>query len=156
MNQLQTLLVTGGAGFIGSTLVKQLVREPNCRVINVDKLTYADNLESLDPIVASPQYAFERADICDINTMRRLFAKYQPDAVMHLAAEPHVDRSIDGPAEFIQTNIVGTSVLLEVTREYLKKLPETKREVFRFHHISTDEVYGSAAPGENFSESSPL
>jgi dTDP-glucose 4,6-dehydratase len=154
MTEDRTLLVTGGAGFIGSTLVKQLIRETECRVVNVDKLTYAGNLESLESASTSPRYSFERADITDIGAMRRLFAHHQPDAVMHLAAESHVDRSIDGPTEFIQTNIVGTSVLLEVTRDYLKKLPLAKRGTFRFHHISTDEVYGSAAPNESFSESS--
>jgi len=155
MTTPNTVLITGGAGFIGSTLIKQLLQETDCRVVNVDKLTYAGNLESLESVSASTRYAFERADITDIDAMRCVFTQHQPDAVMHLAAESHVDRSIDGPAEFIQTNIVGTSVLLEVAREYLKKVSPAKRDAFRFHHISTDEVYGSLAAGEYFTETSP-
>ena len=151
-----TIFVTGGAGFIGSTLIKQLLQQPDCQVVNVDKLTYAGNLESLESVSASPRYRFERADIKDYSAMRRLFQQHKPAAVMHLAAESHVDRSIDGPAEFIQTNIVGTSVLLEVVREYLKNgLSGQERETFRFHHISTDEVYGSLGPNEYFTESAP-
>lgn len=156
MTARNTILVTGGAGFIGSTLIKQLLQQSDCIVINVDKLTYAGNLESLESVSASARYRFEHADIKDYATMRRVFQQYQPDAVMHLAAESHVDRSIDGPSEFIQTNIVGTSVLLEVVRDYLKSAaPPGKRKGFRFHHISTDEVYGSLGPNEYFSESSP-
>jgi dTDP-glucose 4,6-dehydratase len=152
----KTILVTGGAGFIGSTLIKQLLQRPDCQVVNVDKLTYAGNLESLESVSASARYRFEHADIKDYATMRRLFQHHQPDAVMHLAAESHVDRSIDGPGEFIQTNIVGTSVLLEVAREYLGNVaPPSKRNGFRFHHISTDEVYGSLGPNEYFTEGSP-
>jgi dTDP-glucose 4,6-dehydratase len=150
-----TILVTGGAGFIGSTLIKQLLQQSGCRIVNVDKLTYAGNLESLESVSASVNYRFERADIKDHSTMRRLFQQHQPDAVMHLAAESHVDRSIDGPAEFIQTNIVGTSVLLEVAREYLRTMSVKKRDAFRFHHISTDEVYGSLGSNELFTETSP-
>lgn len=151
----KTILVTGGAGFIGSTLIKQLLQESDCLVVNVDKLTYAGNLESLASASSSARYRFEHADIKDYRAMRRLFHQHQPDAVMHLAAESHVDRSIDGPAEFIETNIVGTSVLLEVAREYLRSVSPAKREAFRFHHISTDEVHGSLGPQEYFTETSP-
>jgi len=150
-----TILITGGAGFIGSTLVKQFIDETDCRVVNIDKLTYAGNLESLESVSSSPRYFFDRADIADIDAMRQLFTRYKPDAVMHLAAESHVDRSIDGPSPFVQTNIVGTAVLLEVTRDYLKDLSPADRAAFRFHHVSTDEVYGSADPDSYFSEASP-
>jgi len=150
-----TILITGGAGFIGSTLVKQFIDETDCRVVNIDKLTYAGNLESLESVWSSPRYFFDRADIADIDAMRQLFTRYKPDAVMHLAAESHVDRSIDGPSPFVQTNIVGTAVLLEVTRDYLKDLSPADRAAFRFHHVSTDEVYGSADPDSYFSEASP-
>jgi dTDP-glucose 4,6-dehydratase len=156
MTARNTILVTGGAGFIGSTLIKQLLQQSDCSVINVDKLTYAGNLESLESVSASTHYRFEQVDIKDYAAMRRVFQQHQPDAVMHLAAESHVDRSIDGPSEFIQTNIVGTSVLLETAREYLRNVtPPSKRKGFRFHHISTDEVYGSLGPNEYFIESSP-
>jgi dTDP-glucose 4,6-dehydratase len=156
MASYSKILVTGGAGFIGSTLIKQLLQETDCHVVNVDKLTYAGNLESLELISASARYCFEHADIKEYSTMRRIFRQHQPDAVMHLAAESHVDRSIDGPGEFIQTNIVGTSVLLEVAHEYVKNLSTTrKRASFRFHHVSTDEVYGSLGPDEYFVETSP-
>jgi dTDP-glucose 4,6-dehydratase len=136
------ILITGGAGFIGSALVRYLINETEHRVVNVDKLTYAGNLESLKSIETSPRYAFEHADICDAPKMAEILNTHQPDAIMHLAAESHVDRSIDGPAAFIETNIIGTYTLLEAARSYWQALPETKKTAFRFHHISTDEVYG--------------
>ncbi|GAB2730401.1 dTDP-glucose 4,6-dehydratase [Halomonas garicola] len=144
----KTFLITGGAGFIGSAVVRELIKNTDHRVVNVDKLTYAGNLESLAEVADSPRYSFIQADICDAPAMQRAFAEHQPDVVMHLAAESHVDRSIDGPAEFIQTNVVGTSVLLEAARGYWKALQESEPEKaagFRFHHISTDEVYGDLA-----------
>lgn len=136
------ILVTGGAGFIGSAVVRYIVNNTNDEVINVDKLTYAGNLENLVSVNQSDRYAFEQADICDAKAMASIFSKYQPDAVMHLAAESHVDRSIDGPADFIHTNILGTYTLLEVARGYWQALDEKRKAEFRFHHISTDEVYG--------------
>lgn len=138
-------LITGGAGFIGSAVIRELIQNTNHRVVNVDKLTYAGNLESLANVEASGHYAFVQADICDVNIMQQLFEQYQPDVVMHLAAESHVDRSIDGPSEFIQTNVIGTAVLLEAARSYwngLQQQDAVKANAFRFHHISTDEVYG--------------
>jgi len=140
--KVKTILLTGGAGFIGSAVVRYLIQETEHMVINVDKLTYAGNLESLLDVSDSARYHFEQVDICDASELKRIFDSYQPDLVMHLAAESHVDRSIDGPAEFIQTNIVGTFTLLEAAREYWSGLAEGKRKDFRFHHISTDEVYG--------------
>ena len=136
------LLITGGAGFIGSALVRHIIRHTTDSVVNVDKLTYAGNLESLAECSASDRYAFEQVDICDRTALNRVFAQHQPDAVMHLAAESHVDRSIDGPGEFIQTNIVGTFNLLEAARAYWLGLDAPRKAAFRFHHISTDEVYG--------------
>ena len=136
------ILVTGGAGFIGSAVVRQIINNTQDDVVNVDKLTYAGNLESLTGVSDSDRYAFEHADICDKNAMDRIFAEHKPDAVMHLAAESHVDRSITGPAAFIETNIVGTYVLLEAARAYWSTLDEQAKKAFRFHHISTDEVYG--------------
>jgi dTDP-glucose 4,6-dehydratase len=136
------LLVTGGAGFIGSALVRYVISNTTDSVVNVDKLTYAGNLESLTEVAQSERYSFERVDICDRGELERVFTDYQPDAVMHLAAESHVDRSIDGPAEFIQTNILGTYTLLEVARAYWNGLGPSRRDAFRLHHISTDEVYG--------------
>jgi dTDP-glucose 4,6-dehydratase len=137
------ILVTGGAGFIGSAVVRQAIRETDHQVVVVDKLTYAGNMDSLAPVSNDPRYAFERADIADATKMRELFERYRPDAVMHLAAESHVDRSIDGPGEFIQTNVVGTFTLLQATLGYWRALPGAERDAFRFHHISTDEVFGS-------------
>lgn len=136
------ILVTGGAGFIGSAVIRNIINNTSDEVVNVDKLTYAGNLESLASIESNPRYTFEQADICDQQVMSRLFEQHQPDVVMHLAAESHVDRSIDGPADFIETNIVGTYTLLEVSRHYWSTLSKSKQESFRFHHISTDEVYG--------------
>jgi dTDP-glucose 4,6-dehydratase len=167
----KNFLITGGAGFIGSAVIRFLIEETDHQVLNLDKLTYAGNLESLAAVSSNPRYQFVQGDVCDRALVSKLFADFKPDVVMHLAAESHVDRSIDGPAEFIQTNIVGTSVMLECAREYWKQLPslrggvadeaihndgmdrhgasrlamtaEATKESFRFHHISTDEVYGS-------------
>ena len=147
------VLVTGGAGFIGSAVIRHIINCTNDSVINVDKLTYAGNLESLSEVSDSSRYVFEQVDICDRLSLERVFTQHQPDAVMHLAAESHVDRSIDGPAEFIETNIVGTYTLLEVTRQYFAGLEGRQRNSFRFHHISTDEVYGDLeGPDELFTE----
>ncbi len=136
------VLVTGGAGFIGSAVVRHLIEATDCTVLNVDKLTYAGNLESLASVSDSSRYRFAQTDICDREALASLYAEFHPTHVMHLAAESHVDRSIDGPVAFIETNIVGTYTLLEVTRQYLDRLQPTARDSFRFHHISTDEVYG--------------
>ncbi len=136
------LLVTGGAGFIGSAVIRHIMTHTQDSVVNVDKLTYAGNLESLAHVSDNPRYCFAQVDICDRAALDQVFAEHQPDAVMHLAAESHVDRSIDGPAEFIQTNIVGTYQLLEAARAYWNGLDEQRKQAFRFHHISTDEVYG--------------
>ena len=149
------ILITGGAGFIGSAVVRQFITETDATVVNIDKLTYAGNLESVAEVSASPRYHFEKVDICDAAAMQRLFAHYQPDAVMHLAAESHVDRSIDGPAQFIETNILGTYTLLEAARNYWLGLPEEAKARFRFHHISTDEVYGTLGPDGYFTEETP-
>ena len=136
------ILVTGGAGFIGSAVIRHIIKNTQDSVVNLDKLTYAGNLESLADVSASERYAFEHVDICDGNELKRLFEEHKPDAVMHLAAESHVDRSIDGPATFIETNIVGTYTLLEAARHYWNSLDDIKKLTFRFHHVSTDEVYG--------------
>ena len=136
------LLITGGAGFIGSAVIRHIIDNTNHNVVNVDKLTYAGNLESLASIENDTRYAFEQVDICDANEIKRVFNEHQPDIVMHLAAESHVDRSIDGPGEFIQTNIVGTYALLEEARDYWSNLDGDKKDNFKFHHVSTDEVYG--------------
>jgi len=151
----ETVLVTGGAGFIGSAVIRQLIAETDWRVINVDRLTYAGNLDSLPGVLAHPRHVFEQVDICDAKEVVRLFRDYQPAAVMHLAAESHVDRSIDGPAAFIETNIVGTYTLLEAARSYWNGLQGTEKESFRFHHISTDEVYGSLGDTGFFTEETP-
>ena len=143
------LLVTGGAGFIGSAVVRQAVRGGH-DVINVDKLTYAANIANVAPVSNSPRYSFEQADICDRSAMDAILAKYQPDAVMHLAAESHVDRSIDGPAAFMETNIAGTYTLLEASRSFW-----SENRDFRFHHISTDEVFGSLGDTGQFNETTP-
>lgn len=152
----KTFLVTGGAGFIGSAVVRHLIDNTEHRVVNVDKLTYAGNLNSLQSVSGSVRYTFEQADICDSSAMTKLFSKYQPDIVMHLAAESHVDRSINGPGDFIQTNIVGTYTLLEVARKYWSELSSDKKVAFRFHHISTDEVYGDLhGTNDFFTETTP-
>jgi len=139
---VKKLLITGGAGFIGSAVIRHIINNTNYSVVNVDKLTYAGNLESLTSVEGDARYALEQVDICNANEIKRVFNEHQPDIVMHLAAESHVDRSIDGPGEFIQTNIVGTYVLLEEARDYWSRLESDKKEGFRFHHVSTDEVYG--------------
>lgn len=150
------VLVTGGAGFIGSALIRHIIANTDDGVVNVDKLTYAGNLESLADLSQSPRYAFERVDVCDRAALDRIFREHQPDAVMHLAAESHVDRSIDGPAAFIETNIVGTYTLLEATRQYWQGMDDERKAAFRFHHISTDEVYGDLEGLEDlFTEATP-
>ena len=150
------ILVTGGAGFIGSAVVRHLINDTQHRVMNLDKLTYAGNLESLASVSGSDHHQFSQTDICDRPALDALFADFQPDIIMHLAAESHVDRSIEGPADFIETNIVGTYQLLEAARSYWGQLPEDKRAGFRFHHISTDEVYGDLeGTDELFTETRP-
>jgi len=136
------VLVTGGAGFIGSAVIRHIINNTADSVINVDKLTYAGNLESLLEVEKSDRYQFEHVDICDFESLQSVFERHKPDAIMHLAAESHVDRSIDGPREFIETNIIGTYNLLEIARAYWNSLPRERKEAFRFHHVSTDEVYG--------------
>jgi len=135
-------LVTGGAGFIGSAVIRHLINDTEHSVVNLDKLTYAGNLHSLETVSESDRYSFEQVDICDADEVKRVFEEHQPDIIMHLAAESHVDRSIDGPGEFIHTNILGTYTLLDQAREYWSNLEVSKKDIFRFHHISTDEVYG--------------
>jgi len=150
------ILVTGGAGFIGSAVIRHVIAETGDSVVNVDKLTYAGNLESLTDVSSDARYCFERVDICDRAEVERVFTEQQPDAVMHLAAESHVDRSIDGPGAFIETNFVGTYVMLDVARQYWSELDDARKDAFRFHHISTDEVYGDLESGDElFTESSP-
>ncbi|MDD2685278.1 MAG: dTDP-glucose 4,6-dehydratase [Gallionella sp.] len=149
---MKTILITGGAGFIGSAVVRQLINDTDYRVINVDKLTYAGNLQSLVSVSSHPRYQFEQVDICDAVEVNRVFREHQPDAIMHLAAESHVDRSISGPADFIQTNIVGTYTLLEAARAHWNTLDAERKANFRFHHISTDEVYGSLGNEGFFTE----
>lgn len=147
---MKRILVTGGAGFIGSAVVRHIIADTNNSVVVVDKLTYAGNLESLTPVADNERYSFEQVDICNRNELDRVFAQYQPDYVMHLAAESHVDRSIDGPADFIETNIVGTYTMLEAARQYWNGLDASRKEAFRFHHISTDEVYGDLHGTDDF------
>jgi dTDP-glucose 4,6-dehydratase len=149
------VLVTGGAGFIGSTLCRRLVRAHKIPVVNVDSLTYAANLRSLDSLAGDPAYAFEQVDICDRAGLDDVFAKYKPDATIHLAAESHVDRSITGPSSFINTNIVGTYNLLEAARKYYDRLTPQRRRRFSFIHVSTDEVYGSLGATGLFCEETP-
>ena len=144
--------MTGGAGFIGSAVCRHLVGKLGASVVNVDKLTYAANLRSLDPIACSPLYTFVRADVCDRQAVEAVFAKHAPDAVMHLAAESHVDRSIDGSDDFIHTNVLGTHTLLEAARAYWMRLPKERADAFRFLHVSTDEVYGSLGDDGAFTE----
>ena len=150
------ILVTGGAGFIGSAVVRHLIEDTRHEVVNVDKLTYAGNLNSLSCVSMSERYAFERVDICDTAAINGVFSEHHPDLVMHLAAESHVDRSIDGPGDFVQTNILGTYNLLEAARAYCNTLDETGKKKFRFHHISTDEVYGDLKGSDDlFREDTP-
>ncbi|WP_158889335.1 MULTISPECIES: dTDP-glucose 4,6-dehydratase [unclassified Pseudomonas] len=150
------VLVTGGAGFIGSAVVRFLINETQCKVANVDKLTYAGNVDSLAEVADSDRYEFHQVDICDFAALQQVFVSFQPDVVMHLAAESHVDRSIEGPAAFIQTNVVGTGVILEVTRAYWNDLAPEAKAAFRFHHISTDEVYGDLHGTDDlFTETTP-
>ncbi|UQB43302.1 dTDP-glucose 4,6-dehydratase [Thiomicrospira microaerophila] len=148
------ILVTGGAGFIGSALVRHIIQDTPYQVVNLDKLTYAGNLLSVASVSDNSRYAFEQVDICDAEAVKRVFSQHQPDIVMHLAAESHVDRSITGPADFIQTNIVGTYTLLEQARIYWLKLRDEKKRQFRFHHISTDEVYGDLPHPDDIQPSS--
>lgn len=147
---MKRILVTGGAGFIGSAVVRHIINHTPDSVVVVDKLTYAGNLTSLAPVAHDERFAFEQVDICDCSELNRVFAQYRPDVVMHLAAESHVDRSIDGPAAFIETNIVGTYTLLEAARAYWSALEEGAKAAFRFHHISTDEVYGDLHSVDDF------
>ena len=150
------ILVTGGAGFIGSAVIRHILANTEDAVVNVDKLTYAGNLDSLMGSERTPRYAFEHVDICDRAQMDRVFAEHRPDRVMHLAAESHVDRSITGPAAFIETNIIGTYTLLEAARQYWSQLDTAQQAAFRFHHISTDEVYGDLeGPEDLFTETTP-
>jgi len=149
------ILITGGAGFIGSAVVRQYIAETDFTVINLDKLTYAGNLQSLTAVSGNHQYRFEKVDICDAVEVARVFREHQPDVVMHLAAESHVDRSITGPAAFMQTNIVGTYILLEAARTYWNGLEGEHKVGFRFHHISTDEVFGSLGESGLFTEETP-
>lgn len=139
------ILVTGGAGFIGSAVIRHVIENTQDSIINLDKLTYAGNLDNLNKVSSSERYSFERVDVCNRAELERIFSQYEPDVVMHLAAESHVDRSIEGPAAFIETNIIGTYTLLEVARSYWQGLDDKRKQVFRFHHISTDEVYGDLA-----------
>ena len=149
------IIVTGGAGFIGSAVCRHLIANAAAHVVNVDKLTYAANLRSLEPIAHSPRYSFVRADICDRAVMEAVFARHAPDAVMHLAAESHVDRSINGSDEFVRTNVLGTHTLLEVARAHWMGLSPDRARAFRFLHVSTDEVYGSLGPTGLFTEDTP-
>ncbi|MFC1630801.1 MAG: dTDP-glucose 4,6-dehydratase [Arenicellales bacterium] len=151
----KTYIVTGGAGFIGSAVVRMIIESSDDVVVNIDKLTYAGNLDSLQSVTDNPRYHFVHADICDSRAMAEVFARHQPDAIMHLAAESHVDRSIDGPGDFIQTNIVGSYTLLEAARDYWNGIQADKKEAFRFHHVSTDEVYGSLGDEGMFLETTP-
>lgn len=144
------IIVTGGAGFIGSAVVRHIINDTADEVLNVDSLTYAGNLESLTSVEDSERYHFSRTDVCDIHSITCLFETFQPDAVMHLAAESHVDRSIEGPMAFVQTNVIGTCAMLEAARCYWQSLSEKRKEHFRFHHISTDEVYGDLERANSF------
>ncbi len=153
---MKCVLVTGGAGFIGSAVVRQYIQDTDVTVVNVDKLTYCANLDSLGEARDHPRHRFEHVDICDRAALERVFREHRPEAVMHLAAESHVDRSIHGPAEFIHTNVTGTLTLLEVARDYWASLEGEARRRFRFHHVSTDEVYGDLGPADPpFTETTP-
>ncbi|WP_201542676.1 dTDP-glucose 4,6-dehydratase [Psychrobacter faecalis] len=150
------ILITGGAGFIGSAVIRHIIKNTDNHVLNIDKLTYAGNLESLIDVEINPKYQFKQIDICKAQSIEQAFTDFQPDLIMHLAAESHVDRSIDGPAEFINTNIVGTYTLLEVARKYWQGLGDARKSTFRFHHISTDEVYGDlVGTTDLFTETTP-
>jgi dTDP-glucose 4,6-dehydratase len=148
------ILITGGAGFIGSAVVRRAIADGH-QVVNLDKLTYSANLENVASVAGSPDYAFEQADICDEAAVRSIFARHKPDAVMHLAAESHNDRAIEGPLDFVRTNVMGTAVLLEAARAHWNALPEGKRASFRFHHVSTDEVFGALGEDGEFTEETP-
>ena len=150
--EARKIIVTGGAGFIGSAVIRYLINEIGCFVLNLDKLTYAGNLNSLKKETINPKYTFKKIDICDTQSLTSIICEYRPNIIMHLAAESHVDRSIDGPSEFIQTNIIGTYNLLEASRSYWSKLHDKHKEEFRFHHISTDEVFGSLGMQGAFTE----
>ncbi len=152
---METILVTGGAGFIGSCFVRECMASGSARIVNLDKLTYAGNLDSLEPVLGDPDHVFVQGDIADRGTVDRIFAEHQPGAVVHFAAESHVDRSIDDPAQFVLTNVLGTFFLLDAALQYWRRLPEPRRQTFRFLHVSTDEVYGSLGPGGRFTESCP-
>ena len=152
---MKKILVTGGAGFIGSNFIQLALGQPGVQILNLDKLTYAGNLDSLQTVAEWPEYRFVRADICDPAAVAQTVAEFQPDAIVHFAAESHVDRSIDGPAAFIQTNIIGTFNLLEAARQYWKELAPERKEAFRFLHVSTDEVYGSLGATGLFTEDTP-
>lgn len=152
---MQTILVTGGAGFIGGCFVRQLIGERAARVINLDKLTYAGNMDSLEPVLGDPSHVFVEGDICDRALVSRLLEEHQPSAVVNFAAESHVDRSIDGPGEFVRTNVLGTFEVLEAVRAYWKQLTQSEQSQFRFLHVSTDEVYGSLGAEGYFTETTP-
>jgi dTDP-glucose 4,6-dehydratase len=150
------ILLTGGCGFIGSAVIRHLIRATGHTVVNVDKMTYAASVDALEGAMTDPRHVHIKADICDADAMRQVFATHQPDAVMHLAAESHVDRSIDGPAPFIHTNVVGTFVMLDAARTYWAGLDKSRQAAFRFHHISTDEVFGALGPNDPpFTETTP-
>ena len=155
MNTKKRIIVTGGAGFIGSAVIRKLIATRSWEVLNLDKLTYAGNLESLATVENNPRYKFVKADICDRDHIRKIFQDYNPSGIIHLAAESHVDRSIDGPREFIETNILGTYNLLEASRAYWNNLSEPDKANFKFHHVSTDEVYGSLGDTGFFTEETP-
>ena len=152
---MKRFLVTGGAGFIGSNFIQLLLQQPDQQVLNLDKLTYAGNLDSLQSVADQPGYKFIQADICLAEQVEKIIDEFQPDAIVHFAAESHVDRSIDGPAAFIQTNIIGTFNLLEAARKYWRELPDGAKTTFRFLHVSTDEVYGSLGATGLFTEETP-
>ena len=148
------ILITGGAGFIGSAVVRRAIADGH-QVVNVDKLTYSANLENVASVADSPNYAFEQADVCDEAAMKAIFARHKPDAVMHLAAESHNDRAIEGPLDFVRSNVMGTAVLLEAARAHWNALPDDKKAAFRFHHVSTDEVFGALGEDGEFTETTP-
>ena len=152
---MKRFLVTGGAGFIGSNFIQLLLQQPDLQLLNMDKLTYAGNLDSLQSVAEQPRYGFIQADICAAEQVEKIINEFQPDAIVHFAAESHVDRSIDGPAAFIQTNIIGTFNLLEAARKYWRELPDGAKNSFRFLHVSTDEVYGSLGATGLFTEETP-